>query len=393
MNPQSALQQQFPLSPKKFWKKMFSQIVGMTVLGIIFGALISGVYLAATSNNFDLGIFVGVAIVIFLLWLCVTLIPYSLYVNAYIRRYYYAGEENFVTIKKGVFAPAEIHVQYQKIQDVYVDQDIIDRIMGLYDVHIASATVGSAIEAHIDGVEKAAAEGLKEFFLNKIQGKSWNSSSQPASANQSVAVNQSGSVSSGHITASFSEDISSATYPIGSRWIVAQALKYIFTSFIYTVVILIWIGAPGKNSDVSLLSAIGYGSAGQVFLIGVIIFAFIYGAHYIYIFLWKRNYDFKFMPEYIFLRTGIIAKSEKHVPYNTLQDVTVSQGVIERMFGLSSVRIENAASGQMVVGRNGRPIFNGIMIPGQTSANAQKITEALKNVILSKPSRSGSGLN
>jgi uncharacterized membrane protein YdbT with pleckstrin-like domain len=136
----------------------------------------------------------------------------------------------------------------------------------------------------------------------------------------------------------------------------------------------------------------GYADAGSIFFIGFLIFAVFYILHNVYIILWKSNYDFKFMPEYIFLHTGIIAKSEKHVPYNTLQDVTVSQGVIERMFGLASVMIENAANNQMRVGRNGRPVFNGITIPGQTPANAQKITEALKAVILTKPARSGTGL-
>ena len=59
--------------------------------------------------------------------------------------------------------PAQIHVQYGKIQDVYVDQDLLDRILGIYDVHISSATYSSGIEAHIDGVDKVGAEGLKNL--------------------------------------------------------------------------------------------------------------------------------------------------------------------------------------------------------------------------------------
>ncbi|MEI7478082.1 MAG: hypothetical protein WCJ81_06425 [bacterium] len=56
-------------------------------------------------------------------------VAYAVYIKTYIKRYYYAGEDYFITIKKGVFTTAEIHVQWGKIQDVYVDQDIVDRIL------------------------------------------------------------------------------------------------------------------------------------------------------------------------------------------------------------------------------------------------------------------------
>src|ERR1035437_8769229 len=177
MNPQSALERQFPLSQKKFFKKMFSYCVSSGVFSIFAGIIVSVIYFAITNNNYGntanvpnipvmIGLFLTVAVVCFFVFT----IPYGFYVKAYIRRYYYSGEDKYITIKKGVFAPAEIHVQYQKIQDVYVDQDILDRVMGLYDVHIASATVASGIEAHIDGVEHDIAEKIKELLLGKISG-------------------------------------------------------------------------------------------------------------------------------------------------------------------------------------------------------------------------------
>lgn len=38
-------------------------------------------------------------------------------------------------------------------------------MMGFCDVHIASATMSSGMEAHIDGVDQATAEGLKAYLL------------------------------------------------------------------------------------------------------------------------------------------------------------------------------------------------------------------------------------
>lgn len=52
-----------------------------------------------------------------------------------------------------------------------VDQDLLDRIFGLYDVHLSSATISSGFEAHIDGVEKPAADGLRQLLLKAVNEK------------------------------------------------------------------------------------------------------------------------------------------------------------------------------------------------------------------------------
>ena len=177
MNQPSAFQAQYPLSKsKKFWKKIITRtllnIPFLLILGLFGGMFVQFFTITASTNN---GLiqpinFITTDFGAFLILLIVSIIIYSLYYQAYINRYYYDCGPDFITIKKGVFAPSEIHVQYQKIQDVYVDQDIFDRMFGLYDVHIASATVTSGIEAHIDGVDADVAENLKNILLGKING-------------------------------------------------------------------------------------------------------------------------------------------------------------------------------------------------------------------------------
>ncbi len=228
MNPKSPLQQQFPLSPKKFWKKMISKLLGLYIIG---GVICLFIFLLALLTNGIEGldsVFFGIIFVVIAFVAFVTAL-YVFYIRIYIREYYYAGEENFITIKKGVFAPAEIHVQWQKIQDVYVDQDILDRIMGLYDVHIASATVSSGIEAHIDGVEYAAAEGLKKFFLDKVSGRGQNTIPMDAQG-QSAAPTAPAAPRPATIT--LPEEISSKTYPLSSNWMAMSLLGQVLTSII-----------------------------------------------------------------------------------------------------------------------------------------------------------------
>jgi uncharacterized membrane protein YdbT with pleckstrin-like domain len=76
------------------------------------------------------------------------------------------------------------------------------------------------------------------------------------------------------------------------------------------------------------------------------------------------------------------------MPYSSIQDVTVKQGIIERLFGLARVFIENAAQQQVAIGRNGRPeaVFSGVILQGLSISDAKKITDILKTTVLGKDS-------
>jgi putative membrane protein len=94
------------------------------------------------------------------------------YQRWYIATYHYDLTDQFLIIKKGVIASTEISIPYSKINDVFVEQDILDRILGLYDVHVSSATNISGQTAHIDGVDKHVAMGLRSEILKRISAKS-----------------------------------------------------------------------------------------------------------------------------------------------------------------------------------------------------------------------------
>ena len=379
MNSQSALQQQYPLSPRKFWKKIIEKLVAFYILGIAL-AITDFFLIFIVNNGYDSGlskILWGLLVFGIIIILIITFL-YSWYVKIYIKRYYYDGEEHFITIKKGVFAPTEIHVQWQKIQDVYVDQDILDRIMGLYDVHIASATASSGIEAHIDGVEQVAAEGLKHYFLNKVSGAGRNNA-QASTPTHSLNQAQ---PSQPHVsTINLSEEISSKIYPLLGKWTTITLFSRLVGSFIYPVIIILIIFGNFKNlsiTDYWVYLVLGW------FVLGILIMI----VRTITLFLWKKNYAFNFTPEHIYYKEGVISLSEKHMPYSSIQDVTVKQGVIERIFGLAKVVIENAAQQPVLVDRRGQQIagFSGIILQGLALADANKITNILKTTVLGKNS-------
>lgn len=378
MNPISTLQQQFPLSPKKFWKKVIEKLVAWYVLAFI-AVVIDVILIVMTNDAYNTGakMILWGALLIGLFFVALITGIYGWYVKTYIKRYYYAGEEHFITIKKGVFAPAEIHVQWQKIQDVYVDQDILDRIMGLYDVHIASATAASGIEAHIDGVDQVAAEGLKTFLLNKVSSAGRGNMQTPSATmtTDQVQVQQPQLQAS---TINLTEEISSNTYPLTGKWLAIKLFGRLVSPFVYWAILIFFIFArlaKDVPSDYYWVYILGYIA---ISILSAII-------HIIALFLWKKNYAFNFTPDNIYYREGVISLSEKHMPYSSIQDVTVQQGVLERLVGLAKVRIENAAQQTMRTSRgNTVSVFTGVILQGISLADANKITNLLKSTVLGK---------
>ncbi len=363
MNKPSAFQTQYPLSQKKFWKKIIPSFifwfiisVGLAIFQIIFVTQLFG-----ASDLIDMANFINISLLVFYSVVVVSFVIYIFYIKAYIKRYYYDCGDQFVTIKKGVFAPTEIHVQYQKIQDVYVDQDLWDRIMGLYDVHIASATVTSGIEAHIDGVNVDVAENLKNIILEKIHGGN-NPPSIQASSGQPQSQ-QSSSVQ-------FAQKISSDTYPIDGAWVVSMLGSSLFSGIIWSLII---IGCSLGNVD--------YHSTSIFLILFLSLLLIIFFFRLVYLLIWKKNYYFEFMPEYILLRTGVISKSENHLPYKSIQNVLNKQSILNRILGLSTVIIQNAA--QQMVSSRGQAIGQGsaISLVWQPKDKAEELSNMLNEIV------------
>jgi len=373
----SPLQQRFPLSPKKFKRKFIPSLFNFIILApiVLIWFVFAGVA-RAQSFSADTAIFL---LVIAGFAILIGIILNAWYIKEYIRRYYYSADNDFITIKKGVFAPTEIHVQFQKIQDVYVEQDLLDRLMGLYDVHIASATATSGIEAHIDGVDKEAAEGLKAMFLGKISS---NRSDSPPT-NRSMT-----DTASTTPNAPLDQNISSQTYPITSRWLI---LSYISSIIVGTTVFFVgfafWSFLYSQGIDKA--AGVSNSVAIRVILISAILLTIF---DIVTTFIWRRNFKFELASDFIYCYKRVISTKEKRMPYSTVQDVIVSQSIIQRIVGLASVNVKNAATETFHTRNGEQRVINegGITIPGQYANNARKLATAIKNIALSKnPSRTG----
>lgn len=164
----SKTREKYPLSFNKIIKKTITGFIAWFILGIIIISVLVGILIFVSGlPKIVLPSVVGVIVVILLIILIINYIYQRLYFNSY----FYDFTDHFIVIRKGVITPKEISIPYERVQDVYVDQDILDRIFRVYDVHLSTATYTSGMEAHIDGLEKVPADGLKEELLQSIHEK------------------------------------------------------------------------------------------------------------------------------------------------------------------------------------------------------------------------------
>jgi len=166
----------YPLQFRKIWKKLLLLELSATPGGqkmwrSIFLSLLAlgGLYAAVgflTPADESIN---WVAFLAPLIGMWGVLVLFAiLYEWLYIWTYFYDVGDTFLRIRKGVLIRKEITIPYGRIQDVNVDQDIMDHIFHLYDVHVATATLDSEIEAHIDGVNATSASKIRNLILERV---------------------------------------------------------------------------------------------------------------------------------------------------------------------------------------------------------------------------------
>jgi membrane protein YdbS with pleckstrin-like domain len=164
----SKTREQFPLSRKKIIKKTITKTIG-AIFAMIIAFVVVFISAIGQSEKISVPSWLGTLVLGIIGFLVLVMILVYFYQRWYFAVYFYELTPDFIQIKKGPITPREITIPYERIQDVYVDQDIFDRMFGLYDVHLSSATISSGMEAHIDGVEKQAAEGLRNLLLETVK--------------------------------------------------------------------------------------------------------------------------------------------------------------------------------------------------------------------------------
>ena len=154
------LSKSIPLEKRKITKESLRLIIGFGILFLI------AIGVCATLQG--LQGYIRLAEIVALAGMAI-IIPLTIIFNYfYWKSYYYNFSSDAVIIRKGVLGVNEIVLPFEKIQNVFVDQDIIDRALGLYDVHFSTVAWQSSFLCHIDGLSGENAEKIRELIKNSI---------------------------------------------------------------------------------------------------------------------------------------------------------------------------------------------------------------------------------
>ncbi|MEK6970955.1 MAG: PH domain-containing protein [archaeon] len=150
----NALTSTFPLEERKVTKKATPWVIG-GIIGLLwvmvsipsgyplFTPLLAGILLVVGAKYF--------------------------HEQRYYQVYFYNAGPELLVIRKGVFNENEIAIPYSRIENVYLDQDPLDQCFGLWDLHFATTSGRSYMEAHIDGLSEANANALHAWFMSKMK--------------------------------------------------------------------------------------------------------------------------------------------------------------------------------------------------------------------------------
>jgi len=284
------------------------------------------------------------------------------YQYLYYKFYYYNFGEESAEIKKGVVAQATGHVYYSRIQNIYLDQDILDRMFQLYDVHYETAGESSAFYSHVDGLNKENADKLIAFILQKAKNNPNGQPNQPIAQTAPLAAPGAPLPPAPPMTNPQQIEIDRTKLPLAPSYAIIMSLQI---TAALTVFLVFMIAGIVINSPILGLIIIG------------ISFLIIFLISYIYSYYWLKNLNFAFDQEKGTLVTGVLGRETKIVYYNRIQNIKVDQSFYERIFGVNTVGIETAGDSGVV--QNGKTTVKSLFaIPGLRKQEA----ENLKNFLL-----------
>jgi putative membrane protein len=265
----------------------------------------------------------------------------------YYKFYYYNFEESGAEIKKGVVAVSTGIVRYNRIQNLYIDQDFLDRVLGLYDVHYETAGETSSFYSHVDGLNNKNSDKLLEFLKERI-------------GNPNIEREE-----KNNITENSNDTQKDDSTILFSRENITLSKKYLFTSAIFNAEILILIGLIASRMVIEITKNIMPINWLYVLLAMPPIFLITM----IYSWFWFKFFYFEFKNKSVHIKKGVISRSSQYIYYNRIQNININQSFLNRLLGISYLNVETAGEGSAT-----------FQIPGLEVEDATK----LRNFLMEK---------
>jgi len=348
-----------PLSPKKVIKKTLVRLFRSGLWVIVIFSLILFVKELRFLQYFSVPLLTLIVILFFIIPLMLILII-LIYEYLYYKFYFYEFGEDRAVIRKGVISQATGYVRYERLQNIYVDQDFWDRIFGLYDVHFETAGEQSSFYSHVDGLTKENADKLVAFLQEKmeqsVQGpKERKEISQPEATKEEIRISKEGIEE---------KEISIKDYPLSKSVIITRTISSIIGIAIVIMLVYMIVVSFRYLEEDRVTGPLFSLSSWPVFLMVSVVVSIL---SLIYNIIWYRNFYFYFGKEKAEIRSKVIGQSISYLYYDRIQNVDIFQGVLGRIFNIYTIKIETAGE------------FSGtrLVIDGLTKEGAEKIKDFL----------------
>lgn len=96
----------------------------------------------------------------------------------------------------------------------------------------------------------------------------------------------------------------------------------------------------------------------------------------IYIYLYYKTFSFQIDKENVIIKSGVIFKGLKTIPFNSAQTVNLNTGPLQGLFGLSTVQIWTSSQSQMQINKgNSEQTPDGIL--NLDTKDAERVREMI----------------
>ncbi|TFG19207.1 MAG: helix-turn-helix domain-containing protein, partial [Promethearchaeota archaeon] len=143
---------------------------------------------------------------------------------------------------------------------------------------------------------------------------------------------------------------------IDSKYVAKEALKTLILSILICggIFCFVWIPLYTENAPSWAFTII------YTALAGIFVFVNIF-VYMINVVFWK-TFTYRISDQYIRIHSGVFTKSKTTIPFSRIQNINLTQGVFDRLFGLHTVKIETA--GKSAGQQQGGPVKPEGYIPG-----------------------------
>jgi DNA-binding XRE family transcriptional regulator/membrane protein YdbS with pleckstrin-like domain len=126
-------------------------------------------------------------------------------------------------------------------------------------------------------------------------------------------------------------------------------IKNVIKTILFTMFVAFWVSLMAYFiiREESATKAVEPTHWGYILLID----ALIVGIPTIIVMIWAtlyvNSFEYEFTNQFIYVKSGVLTKNRVSIPFSRVQNINVTQGILDRLFNIHSIKIETAGSSGM----------------------------------------------